>query len=264
MWKEELGKPHYLYILLDPRTDTVCYVGITKQEFKKRLLQHRNPKITNQASIAKLQRHLKSKGLTLNGEILAKGSEEFISALEKYVITGYWRYLGRDSIKNHQIGGRDSFGFAPESKQKAWETINRKRKEGAYESRQGEKSSSNKLTEKQVLEIYSLIKQFYSNSEIIEKLNLTVGLTGLNQIRHGKNWVYLWEQEKMEIIPSLKKEAKGLPSPEKIKLLKDIVDGVSTENIKIKYKLRTTDINRTKEKILWKPVWEIFNKYYNK
>jgi len=130
MWREDLGIPHYLYILLDPRTDDVCYVGITKQNFKNRLLQHRNPKNTNSASIAKLQRHLKTKGLTLYGEVLAKGSEELISVLEKYVITGYWRYLGKDSIKNHQIGGRDSFGNAPESKQKAWETISKKEKRG--------------------------------------------------------------------------------------------------------------------------------------
>ena len=66
--------------------------------------------------------------MTLQGEVLAKGSEAFISALEKYVITGFWKYLGKDSIKNHQIGGRDSFGLAPESKQKAWETISKKKK----------------------------------------------------------------------------------------------------------------------------------------
>jgi len=90
-----------------------------------------------------------------------------------------------------------------------------------------------------------------------------VGLTGINQIRQGKSWIYLWEQEKMKIIPSLKKEAKGLSSPEKIKLLKNIVDGFSTEDIKIKYDLQITDINRIKEKTLWKPVWEVFNKHYN-
>jgi hypothetical protein len=261
MWKEDLGSPNYLYVLHDPRNGNVCYVGITKQSFKNRLLQHRNPKNTNQASIAKLQRYLKSNGMTLQGEVLAKGSESFISALEKYVITGFWRYLGKKSIKNHQIGGRDSFGLAPESKQKAWETISKKRKEGLYESREGEKSSSNKLTETQVINIYNLIKQFYSNSEIIEMLDLNIGLTGLNQIRQGKNWKYLWNKEGMIPIPSLKKESGGLPSPTKVDIVKQINEGVNLKYLQSRYGLHLSDSKRIKEKVLWKPVWFLYDNF---
>lgn len=137
-----------------------------------------------------------------------------------------------------------------------------RKKQGLYESREGEKSSSNKLTECQILEIYKLIRQFYSNSEILDMLALDIGLTGLNQIRHGKSWKYLWEQEGMIVIPSLKKEKGGLSSPNKIKVLTDIENGTSVEDIKQKYQLQTTDIKRIKEKTLWKPVWDIYNNYY--
>jgi hypothetical protein len=261
LWKESLGKPHYLYVLHDPRNGNVCYVGITKQKFSQRLSQHRNPVKSNQTSIAKLQRRLKSDGFTLSGEILAKGSEEFISALEKYIISGFWRYLGKDSIKNHQIGGRDAFGKADETKRKAWETRSKKKEKGFYESREGEKASGSKLTESQVLEIYSLIKQFYSNSEIIDILKLDIGLTGMNQIRKGKCWKYLWGQEKMISIPSMKKESGGLSSPTKIEVVEQIYNGEDIKYLQSKYKLQIADLKRIKEKELWQPVWFIFENF---
>ena len=145
------------------------------QKFHDRLRQHRNPKKSNQASIAKLQRHLKENGMTLEGEVLAKGSESFISTLEKYMITGFWRYLGKNSLKNHLIGGREGFGITPESKEKAKKTIQNKKDAGLYEVRVGERASGSKLLEKQVLDIYRMIKEFYSNSEIIEQLGLNIG-----------------------------------------------------------------------------------------
>lgn len=262
MWEERLGRPNYLYVLIDPRDDKVCYVGITMQSFQDRLNQHRNPVRGNNTRIAKLQKHLKSIGLTIQGEVLAKGSEEFISILEKYCISGFWKYLGKDSLKNHLIGGRDSFGIDLESLEKRRKTTLERKKQGFYESREGEKSSSNKLTEYQILEIYKLIRQFYSNSEILDMLELDIGLTGLNQIRHGKSWKYLWEQEGMIVIPSLKKEKGGLSSPNKIKVLTDIENGTSIEDIKQRYQLQTTDIKRIKDKILWKPVWDIYNNYF--
>lgn len=262
MWKEELGIPHYLYILLDPRTDSICYIGITKQKFEKRLAQHRNPKNTNQASIAKLQKHLKTKNLKLYGEVLAKGSEEFISALEKYMISGYWRYLGKESLKNHQIGGRNAFGEAPESKQKRWETVNRKKKEGVYEKREGEKSSSNKLKETDILNIYSLIKKFYSNKEILKLLSLDIGITGLCQIRNGNNWKYLFNRENMLNIPSMNVVEGALKSQEKIEVLIMIENGLSTKEIQLKYKVQTTDLERIKRKELWKLAWNVYENYY--
>jgi len=262
MWKEELGEPHYLYVLVDPRSDKVCYVGITKQEFKKRLLQHRNPRKTNEASIAKLQRFLKSNNLTLQGEVLAKGSEKFISILEKYTISGFWKYLGKDSLKNHLIGGRDAFGSAPESKQKAWETISKNRAEGKYESREGEKSSSSKITELDVLKIYDLIKKFYSNKEILKLLSLDIGITGLCQIRNGSNWKYLFKRENMINIPSMNVVEGALGTQDKIEVLKMIENNFSNKEIQLKYKLNTTDLERIRAKSLWKLAWNVYENYF--
>lgn len=261
MWREDLGIPYYLYFLIDPRFDKVCYVGLTKQNFKNRLLQHRNPKKTNEAAIAKLQRHLKKKGLTLQGEVVAKGSKNFIELLEKWYITGFWTYTGRDSIKNHQIGGMDAYGTAPESKRKAWETREKKKKEGVYESREGEKSSSHKILEKDVLDIYELIKKFYTNSEILDMLKLDIGMTGLCQIRNGSNWKYLWEREGMINIPSLNIVKGALGSQDKIVVLKMIEQGVSNKEIQIKYKVNTTDLDRIRNKSLWKMAWNVYENF---
>lgn len=43
LWKEGLGQPHWMYYLYDPRDNSLCYVGITKQKFQSRLGQHRSP-----------------------------------------------------------------------------------------------------------------------------------------------------------------------------------------------------------------------------
>jgi hypothetical protein len=261
-WEERLGTPYYLYFLIDPRKDEVCYVGLTKQDFKKRLLQHKNPKASNEASIAKLQRHLKKQGLTLGGEIVAKGSRDFIEVLEKWTITGFWKYMGKNSIKNHQIGGFGAFGQAPESKRKAWETIAKRKAEGKYEKIEGEKSSSSKITEKDVLDIYDLIKKFYSNKEILRILPLNIGITGLCQIRNGNNWNYLFKRENMINIPSMNVVEGALKSQEKLQVLSLVEDGKTNKEIQLKYKVRTTDLDRIRRRDLWKLAWNVYENFY--
>lgn len=76
-------KEYSLYFLYDPRTNILCYVGITKQMFKDRLLQHKNPVPSNQAPIAKLQRYLKNNNLTLYGEVMLSGDKEEIEREQK-------------------------------------------------------------------------------------------------------------------------------------------------------------------------------------
>lgn len=261
-WKEGLGQPHFMYYLYDPRDNSICYVGITKQKFKNRLSQHRSPKKSNMASIAKLQRHLKSIGLTLSGEVVLKGSEKLVSMFEKYMVTGFKMYLGRDSIKNHQIGGRDAFSCAPESKQKAWITRNENLKSGKTSILRGEASASAKITEKEVLEIYSLIKQFYANSEILDKLFLPIGITGLCAIRNGTNWSELFKKEGMINIPSMNVVKGALNSQEKLKVLSLIEQGVDFKVIQETYKVQTTDLTRISNKTLWKMAWNVYENYY--
>ncbi len=261
MWREDLGEPYYLYFLIDPRTNSVCYVGLTKQKFKTRLNQHRSPKKSNEASIAKLQRKLKEEGLTLQGNVVAKGSREFIEAMERYYISGFRLRLGKNSIKNHQIGGLDAYGLAPESKKKAWETKQKKKAEGLYEIKQGEKSSAHKITEQDVLNIYNLIKQFYANSEILEMLNLNIGVTGLCQIRNGNNWKYLFERENMINIPSMNVVKGALNSQDKIAVMHLIVEGKTNQEIREKYKLQSNDITRIRDRDLWRLAWNVYDNY---
>lgn len=264
MWKEDLGIPYYLYFLIDPRKNKVCYVGLTKQKFKLRLLQHRNPKHSNEASIAKLQRHLKTIGLTLQGEVMAKGSKELIEALERYYISGFRLYNGKSSIKNHQIGGLTSFGQDPESKIKAWKTKAEKEKKGLYIKKVGEDSSASKLTENQVLAIYDMIKKFYANSEIIEQLGLEIGITGVCQIRSGRTWEHLFKKQNMINIPSLNVVKGALGSQQKLKILSMIEEGEDNKTIQSLFKIGTTDLNRIRDKTLWKMPWNVYTNFMKK
>lgn len=250
MWREGLGEPYYLYTLIDPRKGEACYIGITKQKFSTRLTQHRNPKKSNMARIAKLQRHLKKNNMTLEGKLLAKGSKRFIGALEKWCITGYWVYVGRNSLKNHQAGGFNSFGQDEETKFKTREAIRKKKQSGTYKPHKGEDIGTSKLTEKQVLKIYELIKDFGTNKEIIEKLNLDIGITGMNQIRRGINWKHLFERENMIDIPSLKSQNGAMTAKDKFKVLEGIEDGKSNTEIKELHGLRNSDTQRIREKKL--------------
>lgn len=262
-WKESLGEKYSLYHLIDPRNGKVCYIGITKQKFSLRLNQHRNPKSSNMAAIAKLQRNLKKNGLTLQGYVYITGSKKLIEAFEKYFITGFWTYLGKNSIKNHQVGGLNTFGMDTDSKIKSHNTITKKRQEGTFIPRNGEKIGTSKLKEEQILNIYSLIKNFKTNEEIIKELNLDIGTTNLNSIRKGKNWKHIWEREKMIDIPSLKKQfSNSKTSLEKFKVLEDIEKGLPSQELKVTHQLQYTDIERIRAKTLWKPIWEVYEKIY--
>ena len=253
-----------LYFLYDPRTGIMCYVGITKQLFKHRLLQHRNPVASNRTPIAKLQRTLKKKGMSLYGEVMLVDSMEVIERAEKTFIE-VLRLADNPKLKNVQDGGLNSFGNTKESIEKAKVTKKLNREKGLHQDRSGEKSSSSKVTESEVLEIYRLIKLFYSNDEIIETLELNIGKSTIAQMRNGSNWKNLWDREKMVRIPSSHKEPNGLPTIEKIKLISRIENEEDLEKLKENYKMFSiTDLKRIKSKNIWKPIWNLYYNYYKK
>lgn len=162
-------------------------------------------------------------------------------------------------LKNLQDGGLSTYGNATESKKKFWETRKNNNKLGLHKNTSGENSGSNKVTEKEVLEIYDYIKKFYSNSEILENLNFKIGVSALNQIRTGVNWKYLWQKEGMKFIPSAHKEKNGIPTIEKIKLLRRLLEEEDMYALKQEYKLFSiTDLKRIKAKNIWKPIWNIY------
>lgn len=250
-----------LYFLYDPRTNIMCYVGITKQDFKNRLLQHKNPVNSNRTPIAKLQRYLKKRGMSLYGEVMLTDSMEVIERAEKTFIE-ILRLAENPNLKNVQDGGLSSFGTTKESVEKAKVTKKLNREKGLHKDRSGEKSSSSKVMESEVLEIYRLIKMFYSNDEILEILKLNIGKSNIAQIRNGSNWKNLWDREKMVHIPSAHKEKNGLPTVEKINLLRRIENQESLIKLKEEYKIFSiTDLKRIKIKDIWKPIWNLYKNY---
>ena len=181
-----MEEDYKLYYLFDPRDDILCYVGITKQKFQDRLNQHKNPVPNNRTPIAKLQRFLKKNGMSLYGRVMMDGCKEQMEEMEKFMIK-LLRECEHRKIKNVQDGGLNAFINTSNIREKARSTKKLNRDKGLHKNTEGENSPSNKVTENQVLEIYRLIRNFYSNNEIIEELNLNIGKTGLNQIRQGKN-----------------------------------------------------------------------------
>lgn len=260
---EEEGE-YKFYFLFDPRDDILCYVGITKQKFKDRLNQHRNPVHSNKTPIAKLQRFLKKNGMSLYGRVMMYGCKEQMEHMEKFMIK-LLRECEHRKIKNVQDGGLNALINTPDVVERAKRTKKLNKKKGLHKNTEGENSPTNKVTEKQVLEIYRLIRSFYSNNEIIEELNLDIGKTGLNQIRQGKNWKYLWEREKMTIIPSTHKEKGGLPTIEKLKIIEGFVNGLSVAELHKQFpKLTQTDLKRIQNKEIWSPIWNLHDNFYNK
>ena len=84
-----------------------------------------------------------------------------------------------------------------------------KKKRGTFpKGLKGEENVTSIFKEEEILFIYSLIKEFYTNEDIISKVEEKFGKyikrTNLSQIRLGKNWNHLFKEHFTEGIPSLK------------------------------------------------------------
>lgn len=246
-----------LYYLYDPRNHTVCYVGITNNP-KSRFRQHNNPVPSNQSKIAKLCRHLKKQGLKLEGQVIYQSySRYYIEFLEKTKIRRL-RNRYKDKIKNLQDGGYNSYGMHPEAKHKMLETRKRNNKPGP----RGESSNSN-LKETDVLRIYSLILDYYSNTEIVEMFEGKVGRTQVSMLRYGCNWGHLFTAHNMISIPSLPNNG-GYTGKEKIEIVDKISNGYDYETLsKIYTKLSKSDLKRIQNRMIWDKVWMVYDNFFN-
>lgn len=246
-----------LYYLYDSRNSKVCYVGITNNP-ARRFCQHNRPKSTNQSKIAKLSRHLKTIGLKLEGKIIHQSyNRSYIEFLEKSNIRRL-RNKYKGQIKNLQDGGFNSFGLHPESIKKMLET----RKINNKPTPKGEKSNSN-LKESDVIELYSLILDFYSNTEIVNKMNNKVTRTQVSMLRNGSNWNHLFSEKGMINIPSLPNN-KGYTGKEKIEIVNKISKGYDYETLsKIYTKLSKSDLKRIQNRDIWDKVWMVYDNFFN-
>ncbi len=246
-----------LYYLYDPRNMIVCYVGVTNN-FKTRLGQHCRPKPTLQTKIAKLQRFLLKNGMSLIGEpILFTDNKDYVSMLEQRSIKRLFRSRGKKQIKNTADGGYSGYTISKEVRAKMLATRLRNNKPPKC----GEESPQAKLTEGDVLKVYSLIKQYYSDVEIVTMIDKDVGRTAIASLRRGGNWKHLWIKEGMFVVPSIPVVKNGLSTQSKISLIKDIENGMSTLDIRLKYKMGSTDIERIRSRSLWATVWNVYDNF---
>jgi len=251
-----------IYALIDPRTKTICYIGQTKNKLIMRLNQHNNPKSTNYSKIAKLSRFLKRNNLKFTIQLLTEHQtkEECnlteINTISDYKNNGY-------KLKNIQGGGHITKN-SKESIEKARQTYLKNKKLGLHKIQCGENAPLVKFNEKEILSIYVLIKKFYNNNEIKNKLNLPYNITTIQAIRSGQNWGHLWSLNFTKTIPSLFSLPNGISPRIKLKIIDLIVKGYTLEHIGSKFKRIKGDLKRVNDKSIWQKVWEVYNEYYCK
>lgn len=253
-------RKYELYYLYDPRNQTVCYVGITCASFKKRLNQHRRPKLSNKSPIANLQRLLIKDGKTLLGEVIhTTYSRYYIEFYEKCAIRRLKnRY--KSQIKNIQRGGYNSFGMSVETKEKMLKT----RTDNGVVYKNGSDCYNTNLEESDVKEIYNLFNQFYSNTEIVESFNKKLGRTQVSMLRNGSNWGHLFREYNMVTIPSIPNNG-GYSGRDKVEIIALLDKGTSILDVKKSYpKLPISDLKRIKERRIWDKGWYVYDNFYKK
>lgn len=254
-------KKYLIYGLVDPRNNKICYIGMTSQKLKIRLRQHNNPKKDNLSKIAKLSRFLNKNKLKFSiVELYSCLDEQDMFEKEILFIKEYREkgYL----LKNIQPGGlicdnsySSSSILRTSNKLKEYYNKNIHKK--------GQDLYNSLFTDKEIIFIYKLIKDFYSNEEILKELNYKCKISAIKAIRTGSNWKHLWNKNFEEPIFSIKTEKNGYSPRIKLKILDEIENGVDLNHISQKYKLlKKSDIKRICLKKLWTPVWILYYKFY--
>jgi group I intron endonuclease len=115
------------------------------------------------------------------------------------------------------------------------------------------------LTEKQVIEIYKLIKKYYSNNEIISLLNLNIQSGSITNIRYGITWNHLWHKFFTIPYPGFPSKKNGVSFRIKIKIIELLDKGYEIEHIsKWIKRVNKYDIKYASEGKIWKKVWYIY------
>ena len=123
----------------------------------------------------------------------------------------------------------------------------------------GENHPNVTLSESQVIEIYGLIKKYYSNGEIIKKLNLTIQSGSITNIRYGITWNNLWHNHFTFPYPGFPSKLNGVPFRVKMKIIEFLDKGYTVEHIsKWIKRVNKYDIKYASTKKIWKNVWNIY------
>lgn len=246
-----------IYGLIHPITKKICYVGLTTRTLKERLAQHNNPVKSNPTKIAKLKRSLKEKKFSI---ILLKdcSSKEDMYNSEITFI----KFYRESGLKIYNItDGGEYAKQTPESIRKMLET---KKKKGTFpKGLKGEENVTSIFKEEEILFIYSLIKEFYTNEDIIskveEKFGKSIKRTNLSQIRLGKNWNHLFKEHFTEGIPSLKNFGfNSYNGKVKMRIVELLDKGYPPKSLcRFFKKINLHDMGRISDKKIWKPVWDL-------
>jgi group I intron endonuclease len=123
----------------------------------------------------------------------------------------------------------------------------------------GENHPNAYLNENQVIEIYKLIKKYYSNNEIISKLNLNLQSGSITNIRYGITWNYLWHKHFKFPYPGFPSKKNGVSFRIKMKIIEFLDKGYEIDHIsKWIKRVNKYDIKYASEKKIWKKVWDIY------
>ena len=170
----------------------------------------------------------------------------------------YWgmklNVLGQNGL-NLKIGGANG-KFCEESKKKISLT---RLNHPNLNIPSGHNHPNSLLTENQVIQIYNLIKKYYSNNEIIEKLNLPIQSGSITNIRYGITWNFLWHDHFKLPYPGFPSRHNGVPFRVKMKIIELIDKGYTVEHIsKWIKRVNKYDIKYASTQKIWKNVWKIY------
>lgn len=247
---------YFIYGLIDPRDNSLCYIGCTRNSMKHRLQQHNSAaarryqsKISN---LAKLLYRLKLEFSMI--KICTCQSEQEMYDREIHYIA-YFKERGYN-LRNLQPGGLVNIG-TEESHRRASQT--KKKLQHTYVNQKGENHPMAKVSEEVVIEICGLIKLGYNNEEIQGKYP-TLNLSGLKALRSGQNWKGLWKEHLGVKIPSIPSQTDKYNTKYKLDLVGQLYKSRSIEDVAEEFVLvPKSDIKRIAEKKIWTKVWDLYS-----
>lgn len=143
--------------------------------------------------------------------------------------------------------------------------LSSREKNQVWKPNKGEDNGMSKLTEENILHIYSLIKKMYSDREIIEKLKLNVKNGAIHAVRTGAVWNDLWKLHLNRHIPSFFKNGPaGLSARTKLAVFKWIDQGYTITQISRHTKITKYDILYATQGRIWKKIREYYLTNKNK
>jgi group I intron endonuclease len=123
----------------------------------------------------------------------------------------------------------------------------------------GENHPNVVLSEEQIVKIYKLIKKYYSNNEIISKMDLNIQSGSITNIRYGITWNHLWHKYFLFPYPGFPSKKNGVPFRVKMKIIELLDKGYTVEHIsKWIKRVNKYDIKYASAKKIWKNVWNIY------